>query len=93
MKLGTLKNSTRDGELVVIRQDNTRFAKASHISPHLRAALENWSQAEAPLKSLYNQVNRNEIETFRSKKSNSTPLFLGLFSGWTALPISNTLSL
>jgi fumarylacetoacetate (FAA) hydrolase len=48
MKLGTLRNGTRDGALVVVSRDHQRLARASHIAPTLQAALDDWART-APL--------------------------------------------
>ena len=48
MKLATLKNTTRDGQLIVVRADLTRYADASAIAPNLQAALDDWHRT-APL--------------------------------------------
>jgi fumarylacetoacetate (FAA) hydrolase len=52
MKLGSLKTSSRDGELIVISRDNQRAVKASHIAPSLRVALETWNTSYSKLKDL-----------------------------------------
>ncbi|TIW30320.1 MAG: 2-keto-4-pentenoate hydratase, partial [Mesorhizobium sp.] len=38
MKLATLKDGTRDGKLVVVSRDLTRFTDASFLVPTLQAA-------------------------------------------------------
>lgn len=45
MKLATLKNGTRDGALVVVARDLTRFSTAGHVAPTLQAALDDWKHA------------------------------------------------
>ncbi len=52
MKLGTLKAGGRDGTLVVVARDLSRAAKAGAVAPALQAALDNWREAEAPLRAL-----------------------------------------
>ncbi len=42
MKLATLKDSTRDGRLVVVARDLTRCCDAGHIARTLQAALDDW---------------------------------------------------
>ena len=42
MKLATLKNSTRDGRLVVVSRDLTRCSEVGHIARTLQAALDDW---------------------------------------------------
>ena len=43
MKLATLKDSTRDGRLVVVSRDLTRSSEVGHIARTLQAALDDWS--------------------------------------------------
>lgn len=56
MRLASLQNGQPDGHLVVVSSDNLRFASAANISPHLRDALERWTQVEAPLRALQAQL-------------------------------------
>ncbi|MEX6506789.1 fumarylacetoacetate hydrolase family protein [Jiella sp. M17.18] len=42
MKLGTLKDTTRDGRLVVVSKDLTRCSEVPHIARTLQAALDDW---------------------------------------------------
>ncbi|MBC87199.1 MAG: 2-keto-4-pentenoate hydratase [Bdellovibrionaceae bacterium] len=58
MKLGSLKSSALDGELVVVSKDNKKAVKATRIAPNLREALENWGDCEGKLKELYEQLNQ-----------------------------------
>lgn len=43
MKLATLKDSTRDGKLVVVSRDLTRCSEVAHIARTLQAALDDWA--------------------------------------------------
>ncbi len=43
MKLATLKDSTRDGRLVVVSRDLTHCSEVGHIARTLQAALDDWS--------------------------------------------------
>ena len=45
MKLATLKDSTRDGRLVVVSKDLTRCSEVGHIARTLQAALDDWEYA------------------------------------------------
>jgi fumarylacetoacetate (FAA) hydrolase len=47
MKLATLRNDTRDGELVVVSKDLARMTRVSDIAPTLQHALDRWA-AVAP---------------------------------------------
>jgi fumarylacetoacetate (FAA) hydrolase len=42
MKLATLKDSTRDGRLVVVSRDLTRCSEVGHIARTLQAVLDDW---------------------------------------------------
>ena len=52
MKLGTIPNGTRDGELVVVSQDLARAVSARQIAPNLLTAMENWKAVEQKLAAL-----------------------------------------
>jgi len=49
MKLASRRHG-RDGSLIVVSRDGRRFASASHIAPHLQAALDDWQRVEPELK-------------------------------------------
>lgn len=51
MRLASLKDG-RDGRLVVVSRDQTRFADAGHIAPTLQRALDDWDDLEAALRDL-----------------------------------------
>ena len=57
MKLGTLKSNSRDGKLVVVSKDNTKWTSAEQIAPNLRTAVETWSETQAKLEDLYQKLN------------------------------------
>lgn len=61
MKLATLDNGTRDGQLVVVSRDHTRALSAESIAPNLQNALERWSEVEAPLRALAEQVEDSHL--------------------------------
>ena len=42
MKLASLRNGTRDGQLLVVSRDLTRAVPVPHIVPNLQAALDDW---------------------------------------------------
>ncbi|MQB45932.1 fumarylacetoacetate hydrolase family protein [Rhizobium sp. ICMP 5592] len=52
MKLATIPNGTRDGELVVVSADLTRAVSARAIAPNLLTAFEDWAAAEPRLRAL-----------------------------------------
>ncbi len=61
MKLASLNNGTRDGQLVVVSKDLAWYADASSIAPTMQAALDDWERCAPDLESLYEQVNRETI--------------------------------
>ncbi len=63
MKLGTLKSQTsKDGELVVVSQDNKWALKVTEIAPNMQNALENWSSVSGQLQEAYEGLNSGQIE-------------------------------
>ena len=74
MKLASLKNG-RDGRLVVVSRDLTRFADASHIAPTLQAALDNWKRHAPRLETLAEEVELGSVPTERfHEKDCASPL-------------------
>jgi fumarylacetoacetate (FAA) hydrolase len=63
MKLATLRDGTRDGRLIVVRRDGTRYADASGIAPTLQRALDDWSEVEPRLRALAEKLERHEIDS------------------------------
>lgn len=49
MRLATLDNDTRDGELILIHPDGKQFARAQDIAPTLQAALDAWDDVAPKL--------------------------------------------
>ena len=44
MKLASLRNGTRDGQLLVVSRDLTRAVPVPHIAPNLQSALDDWAR-------------------------------------------------
>lgn len=57
MKLGTIANKTRDGQLVVISRDGKSFLEAKDVAPNLQTALDNWDTTKPQLQKIYDKVN------------------------------------
>jgi len=57
MKLATLKDGSRDGQLAVVSRDLKSAALASHIAPRLQSALDDWAFIAPQLAELYQQLN------------------------------------
>jgi len=60
MKLASLKHG-RDGRLVVVSKDDTRYSSAEHIAPTLQAALDNWDFCAPALEALYTDVEHQAV--------------------------------
>ena len=66
MKLATLKAAgKRDGELVIVSRDLTRYKHVPQISENLQSALDRWSDLSPALVKVYDELNKsNEGENF-----------------------------
>ena len=64
MKLASLKQG-RDGRLVVVSEDLTTYADATHIAPTLQAALDEWGRAAPKLAQLAEEVKLGAVPTER----------------------------
>ncbi|MGJ0484740.1 MAG: fumarylacetoacetate hydrolase family protein [Methylomicrobium sp.] len=60
MKLATLKNSGRDGRLIVVNRELTRARAVPEIAPTLQDALDNWTSVETRLQQAYRELNAGE---------------------------------
>jgi fumarylacetoacetate (FAA) hydrolase len=61
MKLGTLKDGTRDGRLVVVKRDNSVFTPADGIAKSMQNALDNWDEVEGKLQDLFAKLESGEV--------------------------------
>ena len=57
MKLATLKDGTRDGQLAVVSRDLKTVAIADAVAPTLQRALDDWQFMAPQLAELYEQLN------------------------------------
>ena len=73
MKLASLNDGTRDGRLVVVSRDLTRYCAADNIAPTLQAALDSWAEAAPKLEALYRDVEHNAVpcERFHEREAHS----------------------
>jgi len=60
MKLATLDDGTRDGQLAVVSRDLKTAHVADGIAPSLRAALDDWAFIAPQLDALYRQLNEGK---------------------------------
>lgn len=61
MKLASLKDNSRDGKLVVVSRDLSRYADASEIAPTMQSALDQWNHKVDGLCDLYTKLNDGEV--------------------------------
>lgn len=62
MKLGSLKEGSRDGTLIVVSRDLSRAVRASAIAPTLQAALDDWANAAPRLNALSEALNDGKAD-------------------------------
>jgi fumarylacetoacetate (FAA) hydrolase len=63
MKLASLKDG-RDGRLVVVSKDLTRYLPADDVAATLQAALDNWGAARPALQRIADRVDAGEGDSF-----------------------------
>lgn len=61
MKLASIDNKTRDGQLVVVNKDLTKAVIVSDIAKTMQAAIDNWAVIEPKLKAVYQDLNANKL--------------------------------
>ncbi|WP_217535955.1 fumarylacetoacetate hydrolase family protein [Vibrio metschnikovii] len=61
MKLATLKNDTRDGQLVVVSRDLQRCVVVDHLASTLQRALDDWQKVEGPLQEISQALNAGQL--------------------------------
>ncbi len=63
MRLATLRNQTRDGELVVVDNTGTRCTSAREIAVSLQAALDDWGRCASKLQELARALAADRVES------------------------------
>jgi fumarylacetoacetate (FAA) hydrolase len=61
MKLATLKNGRKDGQLVVVSRDLQRAIAVEAVAPSLLDALERWDDTYAQLDAIYRELNDGPV--------------------------------
>ncbi|HET6346538.1 MAG TPA: fumarylacetoacetate hydrolase family protein [Myxococcota bacterium] len=61
MKLGTLRDGSRDGQLIVVRRDHRAYCRATDVAPTLQAALDDWERAEASLRAIARKLETGDV--------------------------------
>lgn len=62
MKLATLRNQKRDGQLAVVSRDLSKAVMVSDVALTLQQALDDWEQVKPALERYYQRLNAGEIE-------------------------------
>jgi fumarylacetoacetate (FAA) hydrolase len=62
MKLATLRNGTRDGQLVVVSRDLARAVPVPAIAPTLQAALDDWARLAPQLQDVSERLGRGDAQ-------------------------------
>ena len=62
MKLASIDNGKRDGQLVVVSRDLSRMCSAADVAPTLQAALDDWSLAAPQLQALADKLEQGAVE-------------------------------
>ena len=65
MKLATLKDGTRDGRLVVVSRDLTRYTDAAFLAPTMQAALDDWRRLSPHLAALAESLDHGAVPSQR----------------------------
>ena len=65
MKLATLKNGSRDGQLVVVSRDLTRCISANTVVPTMQAALDDWAKFAPRLVTLAEELEHEVVPAGR----------------------------
>jgi fumarylacetoacetate (FAA) hydrolase len=65
MKLASLRNGTRDGQLVVVSKNLAWCADAAHIAPTLQAALDDWEALAPKLELLAQDLEHEAVPRLR----------------------------
>lgn len=69
MKLATLKDGTRDGKLVVVSRDLTRYTDASFLVANLQGALDDWARIVPHLEALAEGLEHGSLPSERFHES------------------------
>ncbi|MEP0190451.1 MAG: fumarylacetoacetate hydrolase family protein [Erythrobacter sp.] len=73
MKLATLNDGSRDGKLVVVSRDLTRYCAADNIATTMQAALDDWAHVAPKLELLAVDVEHEAVpcERFHEREAHS----------------------
>ena len=72
MKLSTIKNNTRDGQLVVVNTSLTKAIAVPHIANTMQEAMDRWEELAPLLIAVYKSLNANQLDDAFNFNSNET---------------------
>ncbi|TLU64853.1 fumarylacetoacetate hydrolase family protein [Thalassotalea litorea] len=61
MKFATLKNNTRDGQLMLVSRDLSQAVSVSDVANTMQALIDNWAELSVQLESRYEQLNAGQV--------------------------------
>lgn len=61
MKLATLKSKHRDGELILVNRELSRYVSTKEIAPNLQSVLDNWKDLQPELLKLNDALNSQQV--------------------------------
>ncbi len=61
MKLASIDNNTRDGQLVVVNKELTKAVKVPEIAETMQSALDNWNEIQNKLQTVYEDLNSDKL--------------------------------
>ncbi|WP_144394296.1 fumarylacetoacetate hydrolase family protein [Pleionea sediminis] len=62
MKFATLKNNTRDGQLVVVSRDLKKAVSIPDIAPTMQALLDDWKTLAPKAEDVYQKLNEGQVD-------------------------------
>ena len=72
MKFATLRNKSRDGELVLVSADHENATEVKDIAPTLQYVLDNWETTTPLLEQRYALLNSGKLPDAFNFSQNST---------------------
>lgn len=70
MKLASLNDGSKDGQLIVVSKDLTKFISATDIAPTMQNAMDNWDNVFDELNMLSKNLNSGKINSIEFEPQN-----------------------
>jgi fumarylacetoacetate (FAA) hydrolase len=62
LRLATIANGTRDGQLVVVSRDHQKLVSAAPVAITMQQLLDDWDNLAPQLTETYTKLNRGELQ-------------------------------